>query len=206
MRATLPRQNADDIFRRHGNGRLAGSVAVALALHLLLFGLIRTPGEPALRNASPLFLQWRPLASSRAEDASGSNVEAPLPSTRGDSGSPEYSRQTGAEAAAALPAAGAGSERPAIPAAEWADSARRMARQWVQEQESPRAPSMPLAERPVLPALARALRKEAPGETRLANGIVKITTAFGASYCLRTPPDFTRGGPLAPLAVPTTCP
>ncbi len=54
--------------------------------------------------------------------------------------------------------------------------------------------------------LARALRPPLPGEKHLNGDLLKITTATGASYCLKAPPNAVRGGLVEPLAVPTTCP
>lgn len=44
-------------------------------------------------------------------------------------------------------------------------------------------------------------------ETRLANGMLKITTASGTTYCLQPPPHFVLNTPAAALYnIPTTCP
>jgi len=66
--------------------------------------------------------------------------------------------------------------------------------------------AVPLEEKAVLPKLAAAMNKASAREERLQGGLVRITTGDGKVYCLRMPPDFAAGGPIVPLAVPTTCP
>lgn len=61
-------------------------------------------------------------------------------------------------------------------------------------------------ERPILPELARALRQEPPGETHLANGMIKVVTTTGAIYCLKPLPKFAQGGPVESMSIPTNCP
>lgn len=49
--------------------------------------------------------------------------------------------------------------------------------------------------------------QQARTETRLANGMLKITTAAGTTYCLQPPPHFVQNTPAAALYnVPMTCP
>lgn len=57
-----------------------------------------------------------------------------------------------------------------------------------------------------MPALDRALRRPAAGETLLASGITRITTAAGTTYCMKTQSAAVRIDPLEPMAVPMTCP
>lgn len=90
--------------------------------------------------------------------------------------------------------------------AELIESARTLARSVAHEQGKSRQPGDALRERPFLPELDRALAKHSAGETRLANGLIRVTTASGTTYCLQPPPDFARGGPADMLSVPTTCP
>lgn len=61
-------------------------------------------------------------------------------------------------------------------------------------------------ERPFLPGLDRALKREPPGERYLGNGLTRVVTPSGRDYCLQAPPDFARGGPAVLLSVPTNCP
>lgn len=57
-----------------------------------------------------------------------------------------------------------------------------------------------------MPALERALRRSAAGETLLASGVTRITTAAGTTYCMKTQSAAVHIGPLEPMAVPMTCP
>ena len=79
------------------------------------------------------------------------------------------------------------------------DEARRMAPSKVEETDVP--------DRPVLPALAKVLKKQKAGETRFADGLIKIVTPSGKALCYTPLPDIVaRGGPIEPTIVPTNCP
>lgn len=93
--------------------------------------------------------------------------------------------------------------------AELLDSAhgivRQMARETAAQAHKPDQDAG--RERPVLAPLDRSLnRKAAAGETRLANGILRIRTASGREYCLQPPPGYAAGGPVEALSIPTNCP
>ena len=63
------------------------------------------------------------------------------------------------------------------------------------------------ADRSMLPDLTKALKKPKPGETRFADGLIKIVTPLGAVYCLKPLPDIVaHGDPVEPTIVPTNCP
>lgn len=185
--------------------RVAASLAAALALHLLallMLGPIRRPTAPAAAWPAPVELRWhdapRAAVVARAAQASAAQASAAQASTA----------QAPAAAAAGenlQDSSGAPAAQPAAADALVA-SARRLARALPQRLTGMPPPAPPLADRPFLDALDRALRQEAAGERRLAGGIVRVVTAWGSVYCLKPPPEFTRGGPLEPLAVPTTCP
>jgi hypothetical protein len=61
-------------------------------------------------------------------------------------------------------------------------------------------------EKPRAPQIEHALKRQSPGEYPLSNGLIRVVSASGQSYCLQPPPDFARGGPVEPTSVPTTCP
>ncbi len=86
------------------------------------------------------------------------------------------------------------------------ESARKLASEDRGAPPPPSKETMTIFERPVLPQLARAFRREVPGETRLANGMIKVVTTTGAIYCLQPLPKFAQGGPIEPMIVPTNCP
>ena len=55
--------------------------------------------------------------------------------------------------------------------------------------------------------LAKALKKQKAGETRFADGLIKIVTLSGKALCYTPLPDIVaRGGPIEPTIVPTNCP
>lgn len=85
-------------------------------------------------------------------------------------------------------------------------SARRIAREETLKHPRPIGDKTNAVERPILPQLAKALRRDAPGETRLANGMIKVVTTTGAVYCLKPLPKFALGGPVEPMIIPTNCP
>lgn len=195
--AALFRQHPFDNFRTPPSRRLALSVLAALTFHAFILALPRPPAERALRTASPLTLQWRTPASSIAPEThaaanalQGENGKTPAPAS--PRSAPASGEQGGPDA------------RPSPPtSAELLESARRYLRQGPQRLAAQPAPA---EERPLLPALDRALRRQAAREEHLTDGSVRITTASGTRYCLNPPPDAARGGPLDPLAVPSICP
>lgn len=86
------------------------------------------------------------------------------------------------------------------------DSAHDIARKIAREQREDRRQNVPLADRPRLPELERALRQASAGEMRSASGLVRVTNASGGSYCLQPAAEFARSGLVEPLSVPGTCP
>ena len=79
------------------------------------------------------------------------------------------------------------------------DEARRMAPSKTEETD--------VKDRPVLPELAKALKQQKAGETRFADGLIKIVTPSGKALCYTPLPDIVaRGGPIEPTIVPTNCP
>lgn len=199
------------IADRLAQRRLAICLLVALALHLLVFGTIGIRPAPLQRPAPPLILRWAvpPQASSAAAEIAaetGAPERQPARISASDfRGGRAASASPGAESAPPQGDANAWSLQPRG-SAELIESARESARESSRDRpgHSPRSP-VP-EDRPILPGLDRALRKAGAGETRHADGLIRITAASGQVYCLRPPPDFARGGPVDMLSVPTTCP
>lgn len=54
--------------------------------------------------------------------------------------------------------------------------------------------------------LAKALSAPSAGERRLNDGLVKITTDLGTTYCLKAPQDHLRDGLMEQISIPMTCP
>lgn len=189
--------------------RLAVCLSLALALHLLVFGLIKGTPIPSPHFNSPQVLHWVPMPSggpTAAERVTHYGPQARV--TQSDRGPPSVpSRSNTARGEVEEPRA---TDHMANlqhrSSAELMESGQDIVREMVSEQESAsRGISMP-EERPALPALDRALKKASAGEKYLGNGIVQITTKSGRAYCLQAHPDFTRGGPVEMLSIPTTCP
>jgi hypothetical protein len=93
-----------------------------------------------------------------------------------------------------------------LPLADLLASARAIGRETARSEIWPSQDAGAVEDRPILPQLDRTLRREAAGERRLGNGLVRIVSASGRIYCLQAPPDFARDGPVAMVSVPTTCP
>lgn len=158
-------------------------------LHALALGLIRIREKPAAPPpAKPLVLQWVRLPATTATLPPQSAPTA----------------KTAANTARARPEA---ASPPATPrAADLITSARATVQAEIHAAPRMGKPSgqdtPALAERPFMPQLESALRREKPGERYLGNGIIRIVTASGHSYCLKEPPPYARDIP----SVPTNCP
>lgn len=196
--------------RRAEDKRLALGVLAALLLHLLALSLIGTPYKSRPAQPPSRTLHWS-HAPNVADTPPGGQYAKPsariAPGTHARV--PANSRPAAVTVDKTPANADSGSDTAfASPptAAELIESARRLARSMAHEQQRSTPADDTLREHSVLPALERALAKRPAGETRLANGLIKVTTASGATYCLQTPPELARGGPAEALAVPTTCP
>lgn len=194
--------------------RLALGVLAALLLHLLALSLIGTPYKSRPAQPPPLALHWSHAPSNAADTPSGEQYAKP--STRIAPSNHTRLPASSQHAAVAVDKAPAKADSrndtasPSSPtAAELIESSRGLARSAAREQQTytPADDTRPLLDRPVLPALERALAKRPVGEIHLANGLIKVTTASGTTYCLQQPPpELARSGPAEALAVPTTCP
>jgi len=192
--------------------RMAACLLAALALHLLALSRIRLPVQPLAGIPSMLSVRLPSRtvadpATTGAMRAIGSGPPAPAPRSR-PPGSPAASVTTEQTVGTATPNVATGSPPATSPAAaQLIESARRLVRQYTREAVPGEKPLVsPLADRPAMPALERALRTRAAGDTVLANGTIRVRTAAGTTYCLQPPPDILRNGPFEPMAVPSTCP
>lgn len=97
---------------------------------------------------------------------------------------------------------------PSISTEALVDSVRNIVRDEERRtQQSKKEDSVDIRDRPVLPEFAKALQKPKASETRLADGVIKIVTPSGSTYCLKPLPEVVaRGGPVEPATVPTNCP
>jgi len=87
------------------------------------------------------------------------------------------------------------------------DSAKRVARDQVKRTPLAKKETDSLEDRPVLPGLAKAFRREPVGVTKYADGSLRFVTPSGKVYCARPLPDVVaHGGPVEPTVVATNCP
>lgn len=192
--------------------RLALGVLAALLLHLSVLAVLGLTTLGKLRPPLPtaLILHWSHPPSNAAEAPAARAPTEPLAHIAPEAqGRPSASSRSVTVAGDKAPdkAVIDGDTASSPPAtAELIENARTLARSMAREQEKSRQPGDALRERPFLPELDRALAKHSAGETRLANGLIRVTTASGTTYCLQPLPDFSRGGPADMLSVPTTCP
>lgn len=159
---------------------------------MLALGLIRSREKPVSpAQARPFILQWVRLPSTTTPSPTSA---APGTKTAAGKPSPRASLETA-------------SPPPATPRADDLMTAAHAAVHAEIQAKPSAKPSAAkettvLSERPFMPQLERALQREAPGERYLGNGIIRIVTASGHSYCLKEPPPYARDIP----SVPTNCP
>jgi hypothetical protein len=188
--------------------RLALSLVLALALHgMALYGLhFSASSVPAGRQrVLKVVLLSAPAPSSANFDdarrgASISGTVAPSPRRAVPLQLPGMDEQP-----APTPLQ---ESQPMISAAQLLESARRIIREEAKSKpgQGVAKGSEYLVDDTVEAKMAKALRAPIAGEKWLGDGLVKITTTLGTSYCLKAPPDLLRGGPVDPISVPMTCP
>jgi len=93
------------------------------------------------------------------------------------------------------------------------DSAKRIARDEAKRIAHDGAKRTPLPkaagdeDRPVLPGLAKAFRREQAGVTTFHDGSIRVVTPSGKIYCAKPLPEIVaHGGPVEPMVVATGCP
>jgi len=197
--------------------RLALAGLAALGLHLLILGLIKLPVARIAPPVPSMVLQWvdLPIVKPQAEPVDQMNKPA-RPETRRGKDAP-INRENKVSSDKAIRESGATTNSPqprtesTAPARlnplDLSATARSLAREMARE-EGPVAPAQPdnPSDRPILPLLDQALGKQRPGVQRYEGGLIKIISASGRVYCMQEQPNFSRGGPVDPLSVPTNCP
>lgn len=113
------------------------------------------------------------------------------------------------------------SQQPAIPVAEiqkksasvsiqtLLDSAHQIATETGKRTPNQKSDDVPLSERPVLAKLAAALQEKPKlkaGVIQYADGVIKIISDNGSSYCMQTESHLLKSGPVDPEGIPMTCP
>lgn len=105
------------------------------------------------------------------------------------------------------PAATESSAPPLISTRSFLDSVKNIVRDEARRIPPSKEEEPSIGDRPVLPELAKALKKQKVGETRFADGLIKIVTPSGRALCWRPLPEIVaHDGPVKPTIVPTNCP
>lgn len=213
------------------NRRLGFSLTVAVILHLLVMVFMPWPRVIPFTQPSGPRLNVRltpvtPLAEkSRVKLSKKDSVPATKNAKPTREMLPIYSRSVAKnrlDERGNMPAAAdtleqptaTASSPPSIPPSPSApsvesvfDSAKGIVRDEARRMTPSETEEIDLQDRPILPEFAKALQKQKVGETRLANGLIKIVTPSGKVRCYTPLPDIVaRGGPIEPALVPTNCP
>lgn len=197
--------------------RLALAFLAALGLHLLILGLIKLPVTRIAPHEPSRVLQWidLPIVKPQPEPVDQMNKPARPETRRGKDAPVNRENEVASDMAVGEPGATTISPQPKteftaptrLNPLDLSATARSLAREMARE-EGPVAPAQPdnPTDRPILPLLDQALRKQRPGVQRFEGGLIKIISASGRVYCVQEQPNFARGGPVDPLSVPTNCP
>ncbi len=202
--------------------RLAICLLLSSGLHVSVLNFsTRHPAQPTLASNQPKWLdrplQLVDLAPRPPVQLRSKRIPVAVRSVRPDLSASALPTAVAEQAAAStaevnktLPAprdsAPPPSPQPRLDIAALLLSARAIAREEQARESPPFGGIARPQDRPVLPALDRALKREPPGEHYLGGGLTRVVTTSGRVYCLQAPPDFARGGPVEALAVPTNCP
>ena len=190
--------------------RLLFSLLFAAAVHILALALLPLPRAPSASRSTPA-LEVR-LAPSPDETRGSTTANATparearrVPERR--SANRFDVRKGTAPAAVTLERPAAALSTPPMSADSVLDAAKGIVRDEARrmpplDKEQPR-----IEDRPVLPRLAHALKKQPAGETRLASGTIKVVTLSGTVYCLQPLPEaVVLFSSITPIVVPTNCP
>lgn len=88
------------------------------------------------------------------------------------------------------------------------NSAYQIAREAGRSHQEAKERSPALSDRPALPELARllAVNSVISGVTEYADGVIKVVTESGNSYCMQTRSNLPEDGLVKPESIPMTCP
>ena len=191
--------------------RLMFSLLFAAAVHILAIALLPLPRVPSALLPTPA-LEVR-LAPSPDETRGSTTANAtPAREARRVSPKPQSTnrfdvREESAPAAVTLERPAAASSSPSMSMDALLDAAKGIVRDEARRMPPPDKEEPGIADRPMLPRLAHALKKQPAGETRLASGTIKVVTLSGTVYCLQPPPEaVVRISSITPIIVPTNCP
>jgi hypothetical protein len=213
-RPCMPMWKRPDWAQQH---RLALAFLAALGLHLLILGLIKLPVAQIAPPVPSRVLQWvdLPIVKPQPEPVDQMNKPARPETRRGKDAHINRENEVASDMAVGEPGATTISPQPKteftaptrLNPLGLSATARSLAWEMARE-EGPVAPAQPdnPTDRPILPLLDQALRKQRPGVQRFEGGLIQIISASGRVYCVQEQPNFARGGPVDPLSVPTNCP
>lgn len=186
--------------------RLALSLAVALAVHGLALYVVRAPNHPSFAARRTLLeVALLPAVPSGASDSRPAAPSVSPAKAARQVGAQPMPANVEAELAAppaplSLPAATPLEAPPG--AARYREAARAIIREEARRAAPP--PAVPL-DTPEA-RLARAWNGPPPSEKRLDGGILKITTRWGTTYCLKAHDESNPGGVGERYAIGVTCP
>ena len=213
------------------NGRLGLSLLVAAILHLLL--IVFLPLPCVIPFTQPLALEFNvslaptiPVPGNNGVTLSKASLapktKKAKPTRRMPQIFPKSSAKNRLDPRRNMPPVVVTVEQPAVTASSPPsippspsplsiesvfDSAKSIARDEARRMAPSKAEEADVPNRPVLPELAKALKQQKAGETRFADGLIKIVTPSGKALCYTPLPDIVaRGGPIEPTIVPTNCP
>lgn len=182
--------------------RLFPALALSLLLHLALAITVRPPPAPRAAQVVVLAARLSPAAPV---------VRADPPPAPGES--KRASRQPAARRAPSEAAAEPGNRVAVTPPSPVSRdtilaAAREIARNQVpvDGHGTPRQAAA-IADRALLPGLAKALENKGAGTrvSRYSNGMIKVESAAGSTYCLQPPPAIPQVG-VPQVSVAVTCP
>ena len=186
------------------------SLLFAAAVHILAIALLPLPRvPPALRSTPALAVRLAPspdeIQESTAAKATPAREARGVPERR--SANRFDVRKDAAPAAETLERPAAASSTPPMSADSLLEAAKGIVRDEARRMPPPDEEQPRIEDRPVLPQLAHALKRQPAGETRLANGTIKVVTLSGTVYCLQPLPEaVVLFSSITPIVVPTNCP
>jgi hypothetical protein len=214
-------ENSAPAYPRMRYGRLILALLLAVVVHIFVFAVFHQHRVAPLSLPVPALTVQLPPVIYQRKNFEGDALHrlagtgAAHPGLSRPVGRIQFSHQTagtnplGKESVptvAALPAVQA-SPASSVTADGLLDSAKQIVRDEAHRMHTGKDEAMDFEARSMLPALAQAMQKQTAGETRFADGLIKVVTPMGTVYCLKAPSaDIGRGGVDELVAVPTTCP
>ena len=181
--------------------RLFPALALSLLLHLALAIAVRPPPAPRAAQVVVLAARLSPAAPVVRADPPPAPVESKRASRQ-----PAARRAPSETAAEPMNRVAVTPPSPVSRDAILA-AAREIARSEAQVDSHGAPRQAAIADRALLPGLAKALENKGAGTrvSRYSNGMVKVESAAGSTYCLQPPPAIPQVG-VPQVSVAVTCP